>query len=466
MGSAVNIKDTLLCKLADYYASISYDDIPLKVINKAKRSLVDLLGELAAGFFVGELAKAVNPYLVELGGKEESTLLCIGKKMPAMNAALGMGVMSHAIELDDGHRWGTSHPAVAIIPAVLAMAEREKSSFAEILQAIIIGYDMMLRAARAINPAHLKRGFHSTGTCGALGAAAACAKLLGLDSTETAYAISMGGLQSAGLQEMLHDHPGVKPLQPGKAAAAGILSADLAKRGAKAPRTLFEGEHGWLKAMCDSDYSEEALVGDLGSRFEILYTYTKLYPTCRHCHAAIDLAREARETLYCDPADIESIEVKTYRLGIVEVGRIQVPKTQQEAMFSLPFAVAIALTRGNVTLQDYTPETLSDPKLISLAEKVRVIEDEKLNDLYPEERGAHMKVVLKDGRSFEKYIPVAKGEPENPVSDGDLKEKLEAMLSPYYPKEFLEDLWQIVIEKETEKQSFDDIIEHFGRYCS
>jgi len=133
MGSAVNIKDTLLCKLADYYASISYDDIPLEVINKAKRSLVDLLGELAAGFFVGELAKAVNPYLVELGGKEESTLLCIGKKMPAMNAALGMGVMSHAIELDDGHRWGTSHPAVAIIPAVLAMAEREKSSFAEIL---------------------------------------------------------------------------------------------------------------------------------------------------------------------------------------------------------------------------------------------------------------------------------------------------------------------------------------------
>ena len=125
MGSAVNIKDTLLCKLADYYASISYDDIPLKVINKAKRSLVGYWASLPP-VFVGELAKAVNPYLVELGGKEESALLCIGKKMPAMNAALGMGVMSHAIELDGGHRWGTSHPAVAIIPAVLAMAERKK----------------------------------------------------------------------------------------------------------------------------------------------------------------------------------------------------------------------------------------------------------------------------------------------------------------------------------------------------
>lgn len=459
-------KDTLLCKLARYYASLSYDDVPAEVIEKAKRSLVDFLSELAAGFYVGELAEAVNPYLVELGGKPESTLLCVGRKMPAQNAALGMGVMAHAIELDDGHRWGTSHPAVAIMPAVLAMAEREKSSYGEILLAIVIGYDMMLRTARAINPAHLKKGFHSTGTCGSLGAAAACAKLLNLDEEKTAYAISMGGLQSAGLQEMLHDHPGVKPLQPGKSASAGVLAADLAKRGAKSPRTLFEGEHGWLKAMCDSNYSAEALIGDLGTRFEILYTYTKLYPTCRHCHAAIDLAREARETLSCDPADIEYIEVKTYRLGIVEVGRIQVPKTQQEAMFSLPFAVAIALTRGNVTLQDYTPETLSDPKLISLAEKVHVIEDEKLNDLYPEERGAHMKVVLRDGRSFEKYIPVAKGEPEFPVTDEDLKEKLQAMLSPYYPNAFFEGLWKMTVEGDIESRSYEEIIEHFGRFCS
>jgi len=168
-------KDTLLCKLARYYASLSYDEVPAEVIEKAKRSLVDFLSELAAGFYVGELAEAVNPYLVELGGKPESTLLCVGRKMPAQNAALGMGVMAHAIELDDGHRWGTSHPAVAIMPAVLAMAEREKSSYGEILLAIVIGYDMMLRTARAINPAHLKKGFHSTGTCGSLGAAAACA---------------------------------------------------------------------------------------------------------------------------------------------------------------------------------------------------------------------------------------------------------------------------------------------------
>ena len=87
-------KDTLLCKLARYYASLSYDDVPAEVIEKAKRSLADFLSELAAGFYVGELAEAVNPYLVELGGKPESTLLCVGRKMPAQNAALGMGVMA------------------------------------------------------------------------------------------------------------------------------------------------------------------------------------------------------------------------------------------------------------------------------------------------------------------------------------------------------------------------------------
>jgi 2-methylcitrate dehydratase PrpD len=455
---------TLLTELADFYASLGPGDIPGTVLEKARRVLMDFLCETAAGFHEGELASIAIEYARETGGREEATILCDGSKVPAPWAALATGIMAHSIELDDGHRWGTSHPAVAVIPAVQAMGEKMKSSFPDILKGIVIGYDAMLRAARSINPSHLKRGFHSTGTCGSIGAAAGCASILGLAGEQFAYAMSMGGLQSAGLQEMLHDHPGIKPLQPGKSALAGVLSAEFASRGAKSPRTLFEGEHGWFKAMCAGEYSEEALTGDLGKRWEILLTYTKLYPTCRHCHAAIDLVREARKVLDCTERDVESIRVKTYRLGIVEVGQIFLPATFEEAMFSLPFSLAVALRKGNVTLQDYTPELLADEELRRVASAVTIEEDEHMNALYPEERGAWLRLVLKDGRSVENGIPVAKGEPENPVTDGDLREKLTAMLAPYYPEEFVAGLWEICIGSGPGAAGYGQILDHFGRF--
>ncbi len=459
-----DVTNTFLTKLADFYAPLSSEDIPKEVMEKARRVLADFLCETAAGFKEGELASIYNAYARETGGRAEATILCDGAKVPAPNAALAMGIMAHSIELDDGHRWGTSHPAVAVVPAVLATGEKEGASYAELLKGIAVGYDAMLRAARAINPSHLKRGFHSTGTCGSIGAAAGCASILKLPPARFAYAMSMGGLQSAGLQEMLHDHPGIKPLQPGRAAHAGVLSAELAKRGAKSPRTLFEGHHGWLKAMCASEFSEDALVGELGSRWEILLTYTKLYPTCRHCHATIDLAREARSLLGCTEKDAESIFVKTYTLGIVEVGRIALPETFEEAMFSMPFSLALALRKGNVTLQDYTPELLRDEELRRAAALVRIEADERMNALYPEERGAWLRLALKDGRVFEKGIPVAKGEPENPVSDGDLVEKLTAMLAPYYPAGFVEGLWKLCVETTPEKVEYRHILDHFGRF--
>ncbi len=462
----ISPEDTLLTRQAGFYSSLAPEDLPREVAEKARRVLMDFLCETAAGFREGELASLAIDYVKETGGRGEATILCDGVMVPAPWAALAMGIMAHSIELDDGHRWGTSHPAVAVIPAVLAMGEKSGSSFPEILKGIVIGYDAMLRAARAINPSHLKRGFHSTGTCGAIGAAAGCASIMGLSADEFAYAMSIGGLQSAGLQEMLHDHPGIKPLQPGKAAFAGVLSAEFARRGARSPRTLFEGQHGWLKAMCDGEYSADGLTGDLGLRWEILLTYTKLYPTCRHCHAAIDLVREARSTLGCTDADVESILVRTYTLGIVEVGQVFTPETFEEAMFSMPFSLAVALRKGNVTLQDYTPELIRDEGLRRLARSVTIEADEHMDAIYPEERGAWMRVTLRDGRTFERGIPVAKGEPENPVSDGDLLEKLSLMLAPYAPEAFVNDLWNICVESAVDSVTYGDILGCFAAHAA
>jgi len=458
------MKETYLIKLAKYYSSLKSSDMPFDVLNKTRRVFIDFLSCLAVGAQVSEFAGIWNAYVIGLSGREEATILGKGKKVPAMNAAAAMGIMAHAIELDDGHRWGTSHPSVAVIPAVIAVGEREKSSFPDMLSAMIIGYDVMLRSARAINPSHLKRGFHSTGTCGSLGAAAGCAHLLKLDAAGFGHAISLGGLQSAGLQEMLHDNPGIKPLQPGKAAMAGVLAADLAKLGARGPGSLYEGEHGWLKAMCGNEYSRAALTDNLGSRWEIMLTYTKLYPTCRHCHAAIDLARMAKKDLQCTIEQIKKIEISTYSLGFFEVGRIVYPENLEEAMFSLAFSVTLAFELGNVRLADYTDATIADPRLKKLAAKVSIKIDEEMDAKYPEERGARMRVLLKDGRIFDHKIPIAKGEPENPVNDDDYLIKFQDMLAPYYPGEFLKGLWEIAIEEDLGSASYRKITNHFGRY--
>lgn len=463
-AAPTSFEGMIACRLAEFYAGLGPSDVPVEVMQKTRRVLVDLLAALAVGYQEGAVAKIANDYFAGVGGAPEATVLGLDRKLPAINSAFLMGVMAHSIELDDGHRWGTSHPGVSVVPAVLAMAERNENSFGELLTGIVVGYDAMLRVARAINPQHLRRGFHSTGTCGSIGAAAGCAALLKLDKTQVAYAMSLGGLQSAGLCEMLHDQPGIKPIQPGKAAMAGVLSADLASRGVTSPRSIFEGQHGWLNAMCDGEYSLPALLDDLGDRWEIMYNYIKMYPTCRHCHAAIDLAREAREALGCGLEDIESIEVRTYELGYVEVGQISCPESFEAAMFSLPFAVAIALDTGNVTLQDYTPDKLRDERLRSVAAGIAIEIDERMNAIYPEERGCQMKVTHHDGRVFHKSVPLAKGEPETPVSDEELMAKHEAMLRPYYDGTFVEGLWGITVCKELDEVRYEEIVEHFRRY--
>jgi len=462
-----SVKDTLLLRLSGFYSSLDLDSIPQEVIERAKERLIDFLGVLAVGFKRGEVASYVNKYVLSLGGKEESTILCLNRKVPAIHAALAMGAMAHSVELDDGHRWGTSHPGVAIIPSVLAFGEREGSDFKRMLGAIVVGYDLMLRVARAINPSHLRRGFHSTGTCGALGSAAACAFLKGFDALRTAYSVSIGGLQSAGIQEMLHDNPSIKVLQAGHAAMAGVLAADLVALGARGPRTLFEGKHGWLKAMCNGEYDERALIGDLGKRWEINFAYTKLYPTCRHCHASIDLAIEAKDTLGIQSLkEVKEVLIRTYSVGIAEVGNIACPSSFEEALFSLPFSVSVALMKGNVTLEDYSEESLRDEELKVFArDRVKIESDPDMDKLYPEERGAYMRVLTSDGRVFERKVSIPLGEPERPVDRDRLYKKLSSILEPYYPESFLKELWRVIMERRPEESSFEDIKEVYRRYC-
>jgi 2-methylcitrate dehydratase PrpD len=455
----------ILTALSDFYSGLRYEDLPEEVAKKTRRSLLDFLAVLAVGYKAGKLTPIINEYIRTYQGLNESTVLGLNIGVPAYFAALSMGVMSHSVELDDGHRFGTAHPAVAVTPPVLALSEKYNKPFKEVLLSIAIGYDTMLRLATAINPSHLTRGFHSTGTCGCIGSSFASAKLLKYSRDKMVHTVAIGGLKSSGIQEMLHDNPSIKPLQAGNAAAAGIMAAELAELGARGPRSLFEGQLGWLGAMSD-DVDVAYITADLGQHWEIMDTYTKLYPTCRHCHAAIDLALEAYREFEGKTSlnDVEQITVKTYDVAIKEVGNIACPQSFEEAMFSLPFSVALALIYGKVSLEQFSDDVLNNEDVMKLASKIVIRSNKKMNKVYPEQRGASISISLSGGREYSACNELPKGEKEIPLSDSELYSKMINICTPYYPKSFCDQLWDLIIDKKVDQPCYGDIMRIFGGF--
>lgn len=433
---------TILERLADFYAGWNAGSEHEALLRKARITLFDFFGALLCGHHKGELSQIALQYTLSQGSGDIEVLPTEHQAKAAM-AAFYMGFAAHAVEYDDGHRGGTSHPGVAVIPAALAYSYQQKSSFADLLRAIIIGYDVMLRIAVAINPSHLRRGFHTTGTAGCLGAAAATAAMAGFDPEKMTFCISMGGLQSAGLQEMLHSNPSIKPLQAGKAAMAGVISADLVSLGAKAPVSLFEGIHGWFKAMSDQ-VNPGLAVSDLGKRWEIMNSYTKLYPTCRHCHPAIDIALEFHNE-GLDPSTITKMDIYTHSVAISEVGLVFEPENYEAAMFSMPYAVAIALRDGKVGLTELA-ENLHNPELALLSKKMKIYLSEAMDRVYPVERGCRMEITLSDGSVLVKEVSLPKGEPETQVSDQGYIQKFMDILDNKCKPEDVQRLWDLVVE--------------------
>lgn len=429
-------------KLAEFYANLSIDNIPADVVDKAKTTLLDYLFVYVVGYHKGVLNKHILQYVKERTKKNESSINLSGIKTDAELAILASALISHSVELDDGHRYGTAHPAVVVIPTVLAFGEKQHSNLSKILKAIIIAYDVMLRISKSINPSHLKRGFHSSSTTGTIGSAAAASVIMGFDAERMTHAMAISGLFSSGLQEMLHSNPSVKALQVGHSAKSGASAALFANHNIKGPLSLLEGQHGWLKAMTD-DFKENELLSELGTRWEIMNTYTKLYPTCRHCHHALDLAIEAFNMGF-DIDRIKHITVRTYYVGIVEVGIIKKPKDIEEAMFSLSYAVTIALKKGFLkieNLEDY----LEDPQIIAFSSSIEIIEDEGMNTKYPHERGCVLEITPYDGETFTLMTHLPKGEPDTKLSDEEYVGKFKSITSNYVDDKFVDNMYDLIM---------------------
>jgi 2-methylcitrate dehydratase PrpD len=363
----------VLCEFAE---SLRFEDIPAKVVEKAKEHLIDTLG-ISLASTRNKYSQLLVEAVKELGGEAESTILGFGEKVPCANAALANGSLVHAVDYDDTHLESIAHLSAPVVPTALAVGETQESSGKEVLTAIIAGYEIMARIGNAAAGLFHKKGFHPTSICGTFAASIIAGKLLGLDSTQMANAMGICGSFASGILEFLVDGSWVKPIHAGWAAHAGIIAAQLAKKGLTGPHTVLEGRLGLYNTHVGiENVKKDKLIEGLGKSWETLKISIKPYPSCHFTHSFMDAALNIKKKYGINPNDISYILclVPQVIVNIVcePITIKQNPQTDYDAKFSLPFTVAMILLRDKAGLDEFNDMTIKDPETLSSSQgKVR-----------------------------------------------------------------------------------------------
>jgi len=412
-------QETLTGRLAGFVCGLSYDELTPEQIRKLKSYFLDWLGSALAGG-AQEPVRIMAQVVQGLGGRPEATIIPGHARTNGLLAALVNGAAGHVVEMDDLHRESVFHPAAPIMPAVFAAAERERSSGQDLLAAIAAGYEVGIRVAVAVGLSHYHY-WHTTATCGAFGAAAGVAKILGLNQEQTVWALGSAGTQAAGLWEFLVESAMSKQLHPAKAAADGLLAALLAQKGFTGAGKILEGDKGFFKAT-SNDYDPDRCVKNLGRDFLFERNSLKYYASCGHTHSAVEAALRATNGRKLKPGGIKGVAVRVYRQSLDLLKKVE-PTTPYAAKFSLPFCVASALRFGRVGLQEFTEARIKDPEILELMPRIKVEADPDLTKAYPGRWPARVEIVYADGSRIEGASDYPKGDPENPLTEEELIQK-------------------------------------------
>src|SRR3954462_2669328 len=330
--------DGLTRGLAARATAVSYDALPEAVRALARQCVLDYFGVALAGAD-DPLLSMLPGALMEAGGMPQASVIGHQARLPGLSAALLNGAIGHALDYDDVNLAMPGHPSVAILPALIALAEARQSSGREVIAAFVAGYETACRIGSALRPGHYNLGFHATGTVGAFGAAAACARLLGLDAEATARALGIAGTQAAGLKSQFGTM--CKPFHAGKASQNGLLAARLAARGFSSRPNLVECEQGFALTH-GPDFHPEAALAEPSNGFHIYANLFKYHAACYLTHGPIECAHAIRERHGVKPDEIARITLSLDR-SCDRVCNIPAPTDGLEAKFSLRQTVAMAL---------------------------------------------------------------------------------------------------------------------------
>ncbi|MBE6509044.1 MAG: MmgE/PrpD family protein [Methanobrevibacter sp.] len=442
-----------LQNISKFISNYRYEQATVESLTTVKAAFLDFFGVTYRG--INEEAPNIALNTVEevfsrnLDSNLKSSIIGRSIKTDILSAAFVNGVSAHVLELDDGHRGAQIHLGSIIFPTALAISEAYDLSGKEFLEGVIVGYEVGILLGQIVNPEHRNKGFHTTGTIGTFISGVVASKLLKLDEDQILNALGLCGTQAAGLLESDHGGSMGKVLHVGKAAYNGILAAFLARNGFTGSGTIFEGDEGFLKAMVVDnedydmeDFSLESVLKDIG-KVRVRDIYFKKYPFCRHLHSSIDTALKLKASIGEEYNHIQNVAVKTY--SVAAQHNNYDPKNLEELKQSLPYAVAISLVVGEVSvdkidqlieyglLDNYS--TVDKVNCIKkLAKGMIILSDDKLNELYPAKRPSNVVIKLdKEFRNgiFQNITLLPKGDFENPLQLRELIDKFKG-LNPYY----------------------------------
>ncbi len=413
-------------QLVTFSQSLKFEDIPAEVIGVAKEHILDALGIAIASTRMDYGTSAFEAANC-LGSGRESTVIGFGGTMPASSAALVNGTLIHGLDFDDTHIASIVHATAPALAAALAVAERERVNGRQLLSGFVVGIESAIRLGLAGAGCFHDRGFHPTGLCGTFAAALAASKLAHATEVQANDAIGLCGSMAAGNLQTTGSWQ--KRMHPGWAAHAGIVAAEMGRRGFKGSRQVLDGPYGFYASHMGRIPEEiSAVTKELGVRWHSSDTALKPYPCCHYTHAFIDCGKEIRQgKVFAEHAldDIDLVKCKiSSRIApkMFEPRAAKTrPQTTYDALFSVPYVTACMLVKGRVSLSTFYDESYDDPDVLNLSDKI-VWEDDP-DSTHPKHFPGEVTVFFKDGSRANARVDINRGGPGNPMAQTEIEEK-------------------------------------------
>ena len=441
-------------RLAQFIIETDYEDMPPATRHAAKRAMLDTLGVMMAGS-EEPAGKIITSFVSSIGGKPRAGVVGAGFRTSSPNAALANGTMGHALDYDDFCRWANEgHPSVVLLPCVLALGEDFGASGKTLLEAFILGFEVIGRlAASGINPRAI--GFHPTAIFGTMGAAAAAAKVIGLGVEQTRMVLGFAASHASGIGR--NRGTMTKSCHAGNAARSGVMAALLVKEGFTAAADLIEGRRGFCDTFAGgAEWDDSKITNNLGDSYFISSpgVIVKKYPTCAFAHRCIDAILQLSDTYQISADDVVEVECQTGTMT-GDILTYNDPVTYLEGKFSMPFCMAIALLERKVGLLQVTNEKVNDPKTKQLMKQVRLCPGGE-----PVAASDVVKVRLRDGKEYSLGIDKARGHPELPLTDEELISKYRDCAAIILPQDEVEQVLGLMLNLEQLQQTSElmDII--------
>jgi 2-methylcitrate dehydratase PrpD len=411
--------------LIGYMAKARTSPIPSAVLAKAKHHILDTVAAMVSGTTIKPGVFALR-YIEQQGGNPEAQVVGSRIVTSAINAALANGMLAHSDETDDSNGSAGIHPGCAVIPAALAMAERENASGEDFLRAVILGYDIGSRTTKALGRDALRARNHLPFSIGGtLGATAAAGCVARLSEEQFRHLLSCGAQQASGVMTYARDTEHIEKafIFGGMTARNGVTAATLVQSGYTGVHDVFDGHGNFLAAYADSPKPQE-LTAELGSRYEVMLTNIKKFCVGFPIQSALEglIGLMAEHQLRAD--QIDRITARLPESGAHTVNDREMPD------INLQYVFAVTLLDGRLTFEAaHSFERMNDPRVLELRKRVTVIGDPELTRARPEGQSI-VQVTTRDGRRLEKRVTTFKGRSENPLTTGEVEEKARELLEP------------------------------------